>query len=212
MPPLASSVRPPSPPVAESTTMLPPAPAPPPPSLAVLLYALIPLAVRVAVPLSAFVRIIMTPPPADPLLAWLSPSELLRLPAPPPPPIATRLMVAGNATPPSPPRLRLVSHESPPNPPAPPLPPPPPPTFWSLPPGDAVCGSASVPPPPAFPGAPRAMLPSVPAVPLGYPTVVVVCRNVLFDSTHIGVPAIPSPLDPSQPACPSLFDPVVVGV
>src|SRR5258707_441237 len=83
--------------------------------------------------------------------------------------------------------LRFTSHGSQPNPPDPPLPPPPPPAFSVLP-----AASPSVPPPPALPGAPRAMLPS--AVPFGYPIVVVVCRKVPPDSTHSGVPATPSPL------------------
>ncbi len=107
------------------------------------------------------------------------------MPAPPPPPSAIRSIVAGKADPPSPPVLRLVFHESPPNPPEPPLPPPPPPAFWSF-----AAGSPSVPPPPAFPGAPRAMLPSVPLVPLGYP--VVVCRKLV--PTTPPTPAFPQRL------------------
>src|SRR5580658_1151540 len=75
----------------------------------------------------------------------------LVVPAPPPPPITTAAVDAGNATPPNPPTMPALSQPKPPIPPLPPLAPPPPPLFCSL-----AEGCASVAPPAALPGAPRA--------------------------------------------------------
>src|SRR5256885_15979921 len=92
------------------------------------------------------------PPPPPPLLAL--PAELFREPAPPPAPAVSRTAVAGKAVPPNPPIGRFEFQELPPIPPVPPFAPPPPPVFWSLP-----VGWGSGPPPPAVPGAARAVLP-----------------------------------------------------
>src|SRR5580693_8707278 len=73
------------------------------------------------------------------------------VPAPPPPPITIALVVAGKATPPKPPTIPALCQPNPPVPPLPPLAPAPPPLFWLL-----AVGFASVEPPAALPGAPRA--------------------------------------------------------
>src|SRR5580692_1212328 len=79
---------------------------------------------------------------------------LFVVPAPPPPPIRIALVVAGKALPPKPPSRPALFHPKPPVPPLPPFAPPPPPSFWSF-----AVGCASVAPPAALPGAPRAKLP-----------------------------------------------------
>ena len=103
----------------------------------------------VPVPVSESARIITIPPPALPL-DW-SPAELLREPAPPPPPSVIRPASFAIPAPPKPPTGAFEFQALPPRPPSPPLPPPPPPEFWSF-----AAGFESVPPPPAVPGAPRA--------------------------------------------------------
>src|SRR5450759_479817 len=161
LPPFAAAVAPFTVPALADTTMLPPAPPPPPPSLSGVTPTP-PLAVMVPVPVSVPVRIITIPPPVPPEDA--NPLELLRLPAPPPPPSTTRVADAVKAAPPRPPTGRpgggwVPNQLLPPIPPWPPLAPPPPPEFSVL-----FTGCASVPPPPALPGAPRAASPS------GYPS------------------------------------------
>jgi len=72
----------------------------------------------------------------------------------------------------------------------PPLPPAPPPEFLVLP-----TESPSVPPPPAFPGAPRAKLPlEYPSAPVFVPVYVKVINEGI--AMYVGVPAMPSPFDP----------------
>src|SRR2546423_328454 len=80
-------------------------------------------------------------------------------PPPPPPPPAIARRARGRGAPRTPPRGGWGLQDSPPGPRKPPLAPPPPPLFSSF-----AMGLGSVPPPPAVPGAPRAVLP------LGYPS------------------------------------------
>src|SRR6202022_4796696 len=99
------------------------------------------------------------------------PAELFRVPAPPPAPAVRRAAVAGKAVPPNPPTAWFEFQELPPMPPVPPFAPPPPPVFWSF-----AVGWGSVPPPPAVPGAPRAVLP------FGYPSTALLTVVALRES------------------------------
>jgi len=150
-PPFAATVSPPSVPLKAVNTMEPPAPPPPPPSFKGT-GPVAPLEVMVPVLETLPTRIITSPPPAAPLES--APLLLFRVPEPPPPPRTTCVTDAGNCAPPKPPMSRPLFQDLPPWPPVLPLPPPPPPEFWSL-----AAGLPSVPPPPAVPGAPRAVPP-----------------------------------------------------
>jgi len=96
-PPWADSVRPVRAVFRAVNRIEPPAPPPPAPSFSGA-GPTAPFAVIVPVPETLPTRIMTIPPPAAPLDR--SPELLLRVPAPPPAPIATRAAVAGKATPP----------------------------------------------------------------------------------------------------------------
>src|SRR5208282_590135 len=109
VPPLAvaASVVP-SGPLTARKMIEPPAP-PPPPASCIVLRAVCPLADTEPVPTTEPARISRIPPPAAPLELMPAGFALvgsavpsLVVPEPPPPPIATPLMVAGYATPPNP--------------------------------------------------------------------------------------------------------------
>jgi len=96
-PPWADTVRPVRAVFRAVNRIEPPAPPPPAPSFSGA-GPTAPFAVIVPVPETLPTRIMTIPPPAAPLDR--SPELLLRVPAPPPAPIATRAAVAGKATPP----------------------------------------------------------------------------------------------------------------
>src|SRR6202034_1215507 len=171
-PPTAKAVRVETVPLFVNTMTVPPAPPPPPPSFSVS-SAFCPFEVIDPVPVIVPAWMMMIPPPAVPLLlipeqvcgrlvvvlppvsvVGFQKEPLFDVPAPRPPPMTIAFVVTGNATPPSPPTIPALLQPNPPVPPVPPFAPPPPPLFWSF-----AVGSASVAPPPAFPGAPRAKLP-----------------------------------------------------
>src|SRR5208282_55652 len=108
VPPMAFAVSVPNPPLEAKKMIEPPAP-PPPPASCIVLREVCPFAVTVPVPTTEPERMRRIPPPAAPL--ELIPTgfplvgsavPLFVVPAPPPPPIATPLIVAGYATPPNP--------------------------------------------------------------------------------------------------------------